>query len=343
MRTFDLRSDTFTKPSEGMRRAMYEAEVGDDVFGEDPTVKKLEEQAADLMEKERALFVTSGTMGNLISLYLCCGRGNEFLVDEKGHILTYEMGAFSVVAGCVPIPVKGTRGILDADLLTARLKPAIYYLTQPTFIVLENTHNFCGGTCYSLTALEDIREFADRHSLSVHMDGARMFNASAATQIPVGEMARFADTVTFCLSKGLGAPVGSLLCGSESFISEARRVRKMLGGGMRQSGILAAAGLYALAHNVERIPEDHENARSLAAALAETSWARIRPEGVASNIVLFDTGETDAYRLADALGKSGVLSIATGDHQIRMVTHLDISRKDIGEICRIIGGLKSHD
>lgn len=339
-RIYDLRSDTVTRPSDGMRKAIYEADVGDDVYGEDPSVNRLQEHAAETTGKEDALFLTSGSMGNLIPLMVNCARGSEFLIDAEGHMLHYEMGSYSAIAGSLPVPIAGKRGILSAELLAPKLKPSIYYMTQPKLVVLENTHNRAGGSCYSPESLKEIRTFAREHALKVHMDGARVFNAAAATGVSVKEIADCADTITFCLSKGLGAPVGAVLCSTRDFIREARRVRKLLGGGMRQAGILAAAGLYALEHNVERLAEDHGNARLLAETLAELTWCEIEPEDVETNILFFDTPEVEAARISKLLAENGVLANPSGSRRIRMVTNLDLSTEDITAVCRILRTLK---
>ena len=338
MKTFDLRSDTVTKPSEGMKKAMYRAEVGDDVYGEDPTINRLKDQAAEITGKKAALFVPSGSMGNLIPLYLLGGRGNEILAHKNSHILHYEMASVSALAGILPVGVEGSRGILKPENLALHIRPQVYYMPRATLIEIENTHNREGGTCYSLNDLKAVKEFAVQHGMYVHMDGARVFNAAAAVNLPVKRIASFTDTLTFCLSKGLGAPVGSLLCGSKEFIAEARRVRKLLGGGMRQAGILAAAGIYALENNVERLVTDHEHAKVIANALRDTNWADIDPESVETNIVIFTTPNHPAERMVSALKRRGILCGASGGDKIRMVTHLEISRDDITQICDIIGG-----
>jgi len=279
-------------------------------------------------------------MGNLIPLMVDCGRGNEFLIDAEGHMLHYELGSYSAIAGSLPVPIPGKRGILSPQLLETKLKPSIYYMSQPKLVVLENTHNRAGGSCYSLANLKQIRAFALEHALRVHMDGARVFNAAVATGISVKDIADCADTITFCLSKGLGAPVGAVLCATEELIREARRVRKLLGGGMRQAGILAAAGLYALEHNVERLAEDHGHARLLAETLAELPWCRIEPQEVETNILYFDTPGIEAARVSKLLAESGILANPSGNRRIRMVTNLDLSAEDIRAVCRILRGLK---
>ncbi len=340
MKTYDLRSDTVTKPGPGMRKAMAEAEVGDDVYGEDPTVNALQGMAAELTGKEAALFVSTGSMGNLIPIYLNCGRGNEFLIEARGHSVQHELAGVTAIAGSLPIMITAPQGVLTPALMEPWIQPDIYYCAHTRMIVLEDTHNVAGGTAYPLDALKQVGEFARRKKLSVHIDGARIFNAAAAAKAQVRALCADADTVTFCLSKGLGAPVGSLICGPRDLVAEARRVRKMLGGGMRQAGIIAAAGIYALQHNVERIVEDHENARAIAEALAGTSWAEVNPKDVATNMVYFRTPGRDAAQVVEALEKLGIRCGATGPDQIRFVTHLDVSREDTKQIARLLETVK---
>jgi threonine aldolase len=275
-------------------------------------------------------------MGNLIPIYLNCGKGNEFLVEAHGHSVQHELAGVSALAGSLPIMVAAPKGILTPALLEPWIQPDIYYCAHTRQIVIENTHNAAGGTVYPLEALHAIGAFARARQLSVHVDGARLFNAAAALRISASALCVDAATVTFCLSKGLGAPVGAMLCGPRDFIAEARRVRKMLGGGMRQAGIIAAAGIYALKNNVERLAEDHENAKAIARALAGTSWARLDPADVVTNIIYFETPGRPAHSVVDALKAQGILSGASAAHQVRFVTHLDVSREDTAEIVRIV-------
>jgi threonine aldolase len=340
MKSYDLRSDTVTRPGPGMRKAMAEAEVGDDVYGEDPTVNRLQDKAAEIAGTEASLFVSSGSMGNLIPIYLNCGKGNEFLVESHGHSVQHELAGVTAVAGSLPIMIPAPQGILNPALLEPWIQPDIYYCARTRMVVLENTHNGAGGTVYPLDTLREIRAFTMKKRLSVHIDGARLFNAVTASRTSAGTICANADTVTFCLSKGLGAPVGAMLCGGRDFIAEARRIRKMLGGGTRQAGIIAAAGLYALEHNIERLAEDHENAQVIAKALASTSWARVDPARIETNIIYFDTPKRDAEAVVRSLEKQGILSFAAGPERIRFVTHLDVSTADAREIARIIQGLK---
>ena len=339
MKIYDLRSDTVTLPSPAMRKAMHDAEVGDDVYADDPTVNRLQQMGADITGTEAALFVSSGSMGNLIPVYLNCGRGNELLIDSRGHIVQHELASATAIAGAMPVAIPTQKGILDVSLLEGRIQPDIYYCQRTRMVELENTHNAAGGTYYPLATLRDIAAFARRRRLTIHLDGARLFNASIASGASVKDISACADTVTFCLSKGLGCPVGAMLCGRKEFIAEARRVRKMLGGGMRQAGIIAAAGIYALQNNVQRLAEDHENARLLAEALARTSWASLDPKDVPTNIIYFDTPGRDAEAVVAALGNAGIRCGASGPNTIRFVTHLDVSREDAKQAAAILGKL----
>jgi threonine aldolase len=336
MKAYDLRSDTVTRPGPAMRKAMAEAEVGDDVYGEDPSVNRLQEMAAQMTGKEAGLYVSSGSMGNLIPICLNCGSGNELLIESHGHSVQHELAGVTAVAGSLPIMVAAERGILTPSLLEPWVQPDLYDHARTRMVVIENTHNAAGGTFYTRDALKDVSRFARDRGLSVHMDGARLFNAVTASGMPAAEICAETETVTFCLSKGLGAPVGAMLCGTRAFIAEARRVRKMLGGGMRQAGIIAAAGIHALGHNVRRLSEDHENAKAIARALCETKWARLELGDVVTNIVYFRTPGREAQPVVDALARMGILSWATGADQVRFVTHLDISREDTREIVKIL-------
>jgi threonine aldolase len=340
MKIFDLRSDTVTRPSPGMRKAMAEAEVGDDVYGEDPTVNALQDLAARTTGKEAALFVSTGSMGNLIPIYLNCGAGNEMLISSRGHSVQHELAGVSAIAGSLPIMIPSERGILTPELLEPWIQPDAYDHARTRMIVLENTHNAAGGTVYPLAAVQSIGAFARKKKLAVHIDGARLFNALVASGVDAPSICREADTVTFCLSKGLGAPVGSLLCGTRDFISEARRVRKMLGGGMRQAGIIAAAGMYALSHNIQRLAEDHQNAKLIARALAGTTWAALDPNNVVTNILYFRTPGRNAAEVMKSLARQGILCWDTAADQVRFVTHLDISTDDTREIVQLLEKMK---
>ena len=329
----DLRSDTVTKPTPAMRRAMMDAEVGDDVYGEDPTINRLQERAAEMFEKEAAIFVPTGSMGNQIAVKLHTRPGMEVVIEERGHIYNYEMAAMSAVSGTLARPVhsRDGTGILDWSEIEAGIHLGGAYYVAPTGLVaLENSHNLAGGTVYTRQRTEEICTRAHALNLPVHLDGARIFNAAAALNESVADLARNADSVMFCLSKGLGAPVGSMLLGTRSFIDEARVWRKILGGGMRQAGVLAAAGLVALEESPKLLPEDHANAQRLARGLAEIDGIRIDPETVATNIVLFDVSETGiaADEICVRLKEHDVLASGFGP-SIRMVTHYDVSRADI--------------
>ena len=279
----DLRSDTITKPSQAMREAMARAEVGDDVYGEDPTINRLEAMASERTGKEAALFISSGSMGNLIPLFINGGRGNEVITHRDSHIMSHEVGSVAAIAGVLPQCVDTPRGLLTAQAVRPLLRERSYMMSRTTMIEVENTF---GGICYPLEQLQEIKTLGDTEGLAVHMDGARFWNAVIATRVDPVVLASTSDTLTFCLSKGLGAPVGSLLLGSREFIEQARHIRKMLGGGMRQAGILAAAGIYALEHNIERLAEDHERAQRIAQALKHTQWADITIEDIQTNINL---------------------------------------------------------
>jgi threonine aldolase len=329
----DLRSDTVTKPTPAMRRAMADAEVGDDVYGEDPTVNRLQDRAAETFGKEAALFVPTGSMGNQIAVKLHTRPGNEVIIEERGHIFNYEMAAMSVISGAIPRPVKSKdgSGILAWEEIEGALHHnAAYYVAPTGLIALENSHNMAGGAVLSRSRTEDICERAHSLGLPVHLDGARIFNAATALNETVADLTRSVDSVMFCLSKGLGAPVGSILLGSRSFIAEARSWRKLLGGGMRQAGVLAAAGLIALEESPKRLHEDHANARRLSEGLAEIDGVAIDPEKVATNIVIFDVSKAKVApaTICSGLAARGVLASPFGT-AIRMVTHYDVSRKDI--------------
>lgn len=330
-RLIDLRSDTVTRPTPAMRQAIAQAEVGDDCYGEDPSANLLQERAAALLGKERALFVASGTMANQLAIKGHTRPGEEVILEATSHPFNFEAGAPAALSGVQCLPIPGERGILNPKAVEGAIRPDAPHHPRTALVIVENTHNRGGGSIYPLDTLRAIWEVAKRRGLKVHLDGARIFNASVASGVPVHEYARCADTVSFCLSKGLGAPVGSLLAGLSDFIARALRDRRLLGGGMRQVGILAAAGLYALDHHVARLAEDHENARRLAAGLQEIPGVTFpfgRPE---TNIVIFDvTGtQTPAAEVAARLKEEGVLVHAISTWQIRAVTHLDVSSADI--------------
>ncbi|HVF57135.1 MAG TPA: GntG family PLP-dependent aldolase [Pyrinomonadaceae bacterium] len=334
MTLIDLRSDTVTRPTPAMRRAMAEAEVGDDVYGEDPTINRLQERAAEIFERDAALFVPTGSMGNLIAVKLHTRPGMEVVIEERGHIYNYEMASMSAVAGTIPRPVRsgdGTGVLSWQDIEGGLHTSGTYYVAPTGLVALENSHNLAGGTVTPRARTEEICERAHALKLPVHLDGARIFNAAAALDESVAALSRPVDSVMFCLSKALGAPVGSMLLGSHDFIKEARVWRKMLGGGMRQAGVLAAAGLVALEETPPRLAEDHANARRLAEGLAELPGVRIDPESVQTNIVLFDVSETGVPAdeiCARLQSEHNVLASGFGT-SIRMVTHYDVSRDGI--------------
>jgi threonine aldolase len=307
MRIVDLRSDTVTQPTSEMRQAMYQAEVGDDVYGEDPTIRALEELGAEIMGKEAALFVPSGTMGNQIAVMVHTQRGEEVICEAESHIYYYEVGGLAYLAGVQVRTLVGTRGVLSAESIKQVIRVPDIHQPRTALICLENTHNRAGGTCYALGELESIQQLAIQEGIVVHMDGARIFNAAVAKNSKVDQLARYVDTVSFCLSKGLCAPVGSLLVGPMDFISKARRYRKMLGGGMRQAGIVAAAGIVAIKTMTERLAEDHYNARRLAEAVAEMGL-KIDLETVETNIVIFDVSPLKmmASQVVEKLGHGGI-------------------------------------
>lgn len=332
----DLRSDTVTRPSDKMRAAMAAAEVGDDVFGEDPTAIRLQERAAEVFGKEAALFVPTGSMGNEIAVKLHTKPGQEIVIEERGHVLNYELGAAAVISGVTIRPVRSVNG--SGHLTWDEIKPALhidppYWIAPTGLICLENTHNFAGGSVMTAAHCAEICERSHAVGLPVHMDGARIFNAAVALETSVADLTRDCDSVMFTLSKGLGAPVGSVLLGSKDFITEARTWRKRLGGGMRQIGILAAAGLIALEDGPERLHQDHENARRLGEGIAQIEGVSIDPSKVQTNIVIFDvshTGKT-ASEICARLKEAGVLAIGISETQIRMVTHCDVSSAEIAQ------------
>jgi threonine aldolase len=325
----DLRSDTVTKPTPEMRRAMMEAEVGDDVYGEDPTVNRLEQRAAEIAGKEAALFVPSGTMGNTIAVKLHTRHGEEVICDARAHVLNYELSMMAWFSGCVARPIATEDGILRWEQIARELRPLGPHWAPTGLIEIENTHNLAGGTVYPLDAVQEICGQAHQRGLRVHMDGARVFNAAEACGRPVHEIAAPVDTLMFCLSKGLGAPVGSMLAGTAEAMAQARLYRKRLGGGMRQAGVLAAAGLIALEQTPRHLAEDHRNARAMAQALARIPGIRV-PGRVETNIVIFDVSGTGlpAPEVSAQLKKRGVLINAVNAGWMRLVTHYDVNRGD---------------
>jgi len=327
-RVIDLRSDTVTQPTPAMREAMANAEVGDDVFGEDPTVKRLESMAAGLLGKEAAVFVASGTMGNLTCLLALCERGDEAIVGSESHVLHYEVAGAAGVGGIQLRPVANdARGLLDLDAVAATIRGQNIHFPRTAAVCLENTHNRCGGGVLTADEIADVAKLAHRHGAAVHLDGARIFNAAIALGVAAAKLTAEVDSVTFCLSKGLSAPVGSLVCGNADLVTRARKARKILGGGMRQAGVIAAAGVVALETMIDRLAEDHDNARLLATGLSQVPGVRIDPDAVQTNIVVFDIDEGPAFQAR--LRGAGVLTTGFGPTRLRMVTHHGITRDDI--------------
>lgn len=335
----DLRSDTVTLPSDAMRRAMTSAEVGDDVYSEDPTINRLEARAAEIFGREAAIFVPSGTMGNQIAIKLHTRPGQEILCEERGHIFNYEMAMLSWFSGCLVRPIAAPQGILSWELLAAKIAPPTYYVAQTGLISMENTHNMAGGTVTPVATMDDVCARAHEHKLPVHLDGARVFNAATYLNKPVAEITSSFDSVMFCLSKGLGAPVGSMVVGSKDFIASARSVRKALGGGMRQAGVLAAAGLIALEEGPKRLHEDHATARLLAEGASQIPGITIDLATVQTNIVICNvsgTGKTSTEISAE-LKTAGVLAGTVNPQLIRFVTHLNVSPAQCERALAILG------
>ena len=327
----DLRSDTITRPTAEMRAAMASAEVGDDVYGEDPTVNRLEQRAAEIFGKEAALFVPTGCMGNLIAIKVWTHHGDEVICEERSHVNMYELASMSAIAGCMPRVTRAADGLLTWKDIEAVIRPKIYYDSQSALVCLENTFNMWGGTVYPTAQVDDICAHAHATGLRVHLDGARIFNAATALGESVAAMTRNADSVMFCLSKGLAAPVGSMIVGSKEFIEKGRIYRKMFGGGMRQAGVIAAAGLIALEKMPARLNIDHKNAKRLAEGVAQIPGFGIDPKKVKTNIVIFDceqTGKT-AVEWCDLLYKRGLWAQDTAQYSVRFVTHCDVNEEQI--------------
>ncbi len=332
MHIIDLRSDTFTRPTPAMRRAMYEAEVGDDVFGEDPTVNRLEALAAERMGKEAGLFVASGTMGNLVSLLAHCGRGDEAIVGDQAHTYIYEQGGMAALGGIHPRVVRNQPdGTLELAEVAAAIRGENIHFPISRLVMVENTHNRCDGAPLTPAYMAALGTLAREHGLRVHVDGARIFNAAVALGVDVKALAADADSVTFCLSKGLGAPVGSVVCGDREFIARARRARKVVDGGMRQAGVIAAAGIVALEQMVDRLAEDHANAETLAAGLAELPRVEVPAVPARTNILYFNVAreDLDAATLAAQVAEQGVRVLALGPRRVRAVTNYHVTATDI--------------
>ncbi|MBP1947862.1 low-specificity L-threonine aldolase [Virgibacillus litoralis] len=336
----DLRSDTVTKPTPEMRQAAFDAVVGDDVYQEDPTIIELEELSAQMLGKEAAMFVPSGTQGNQIAVLTHCQPGQEIILEADSHIFIYEGASISALAGVQPRTIAGKNGAMDPGEVQAAVRGDDIHLPETGLICLENTHNRAGGAVVSLDNMQAIFEMAQQQNIPVHLDGARLFNAAVATGIDVKEFAAYTDTVQFCLSKGLGAPVGSIIAGSTDFIKKARKWRKRLGGGLRQAGIIAAPGLVALRTMVDRLAEDHENAQLLADGLKEVSGLTIE-NNVDTNIVLVYTEDAGlrAEQFLEMLKESGILAVPFGPYTVRFVTHFDVSKEEIRSVIDRIGAL----
>ncbi len=335
MNVIDLRSDTVTKPTGEMRRAMYEAEVGDDVYGEDPSINKLQERAAEILGMEAGLLTASGTMSNLVAALTHCQRGDEIVMGDQAHMFWNESAGASALAGAqVRLVPNDDQGRIDPGDLAAAIRPrGNVHMPPTTLVCLENTHNRCSGGVLTPEDTARIAEVAHAAGAKVHLDGARIFNAAVSLEVPPSELVKDVDDVSFCLSKALSCPVGSVLCGSKEFIADALKWRKMVGGGMRQAGILAAAGLVALDSMVERLADDHANARRLAQGLADIGGLTLDPDSIQTNIVIFDVDKSvgSAADLTAALDREGVNVSSPGPNSIRMVTHRHISIEDVDE------------
>jgi threonine aldolase len=335
----DFRSDTVTRPTPAMRRAMAEAEVGDDVFGEDPTVNRLQQRVAELLGKEDALFVPSGTMSNLICVSALCRPGDELICEASCHIMLYEQGGYARVAGVSARPIEGRYGVLQPEQLYDAVRADDVHFPRTRLVALENTHNYGGGRIQPYATVEAICRWAHEHGLKTHLDGARLLHAVVATGIEARRWAQHFDTVGICFSKGLGAPAGSAVAASRELIAEARRLRKLFGGGMRQAGVLAAAALHALEHHVDRLSEDHAKAQRLADAIRRIAPLQLDPEVVDTNIVYFrvDPGWGTAAEFSARLKRSGLLMNATSRDKVRAVTHLDVSDQQVDRAVAILG------
>jgi len=334
----DLRSDTVTKPTQEMREAMRNAEVGDDGFSEDPTVNQLEKMAAEKMGKEAAIYVVSGTMGNQVSLRAHTQPGDEIIVESQSHIYNYELGAMAALAGVQPRTIPGKYGILDPQAIEEVLQSPHPVCPPIRVISIESSHNRAGGTVYPLPIIKQIYKIAKKHSLMVHLDGARIFNAAIALGVKAKQIAQYADSIMFCLSKGLGAPVGSIIASTQEFIEKTRRFRRMYGGGWRQAGIIAAAGIVALEKMIDRLVEDHQNARILAEGINRLPGLKIDFFTVQTNIVVFEVADSDisAKWLMEKLREKGILISGFTPRVLRMVTHKDVDRKDIYQTLNIL-------
>lgn len=344
----DLKSDTVTLPTEEMLEAIRNAKLGDDVFREDPTVNRLEKMAAQKIGKESALLVTSGTQGNLVSILAHTKRGDEVILEADSHTYNFETGGLSAIGGILAKPIRGRMGVLDPRDVEKAISPKDIHHAETTLVCIENTHNLAGGIVVSPRQIEAIWKVAKKHGLMVHMDGARIFNAAIALNVDAKELTRHVDSVMFCLSKGLSCPIGSIVAGSQEFIEKARKWRKMLGGGMRQAGIVAAPGIIALEKMVDRLRDDHRNARVLAEKLAKTEGISVNLETVQTNIVILDVGDlgVTSAEFVQKLSEHGVKSLPREETTIRMVTHRGIEREDIEytmeAIDKVVNSIRKH-
>ena len=331
----DLRSDTLTNPTQSMRDAMATAEVGDDVFQEDPTVQKLETLSAEIMGKEAALFVPSGCMGNLISILSHCGRGDEILLGDRSHISLYEVGGVAALGGVHPRPLPNKNdGTISIDLLEKGIRHSDIHCPPTRLICLENTHNFCQGSPITPEYMTEVRKIANKFGLKIHLDGARIFNAAVALGVPVAKLTEKVDSVMFCLSKGLSAPVGSLVCGSSEFIVKARKARKMVGGGMRQVGHIAAAGLIAITEQVDRLQEDHDNAKFLASQLSDLDGIEVDVTRIKTNIIFFKLTGIDGEVLLNQLEQNQIKILMTDADVFRAVLHREVSKEQVQTVVK---------
>jgi threonine aldolase len=342
MKYIDLRSDTVTKPSPEMRRVIFEAEVGDDVFGEDPSINELQKYAAELLGKEAALFVPSGVMGNQLCLNILTEPGDEVICERDAHIFNYESGSPSALSGIQLYPIDGKNGVITADQVEDAIRPpSAYYMPRTKVIEIENTHNRAGGTIFPIETIKELRQVADKNNLYLHLDGARIWNASVASGIAVKEYAKYCDTMSCCLSKALGAPVGSIIAGTSEMMKKAFRKRKAWGGGMRQAGILASAGLYALKNNIERLKEDHQKAQDLAKCIASLPNLEIDLDSVQTNILICEPKNMNVTDAIKILMDKGVLVSVARKDAIRIITHLDVSPEEIEKTKEVLTGVFS--
>lgn len=336
MNYIDLRSDTITKPTPAMRQAMLNAEVGDDVFGEDPTVNRLQKKCSEITGKEKALYVASGCMGNQLAIKAHTSPGDEVIIESESHIFNYETAAPAVISNVQIMTVKGENGIMQLDEIKKFVRTKEYYFPRTRLICIENTHNRAGGVIQPIEVIKEISNFARDNGIRLHMDGARIFNAIVETGIDIMEYASYFDSISFCFSKGLGAPVGSILCGNAEFISIAHKWRKIIGGGMRQAGILAAAALYAVENNIERLKEDHQKAKYFAEEISKLDGININLDWVHTNIVIFSNSKYSKYELITELKEKGVLISAGSFENLRAVFHLDVQMEEVKKAVGII-------